>query len=95
MRNHSWTKKKKTKPAWGIKNPKKYRKLLQTKRNAKVRMAKEQTKDDVREKHIMTLRAQLYGTLGFEELKPHIVLEFFEVFRTLEAEQHAKTKSYK
>ena len=64
-------------------------------RNVQVRVMKEKAKADARRKHIMILRDHLYGTLGFEELKPHIVLEFLVVFRTLEAEQHAKTKSYK
>ena len=42
----------------------------------------------------MILRDHLYGNLGFEELKPHIVLEYFELLSTFDGIENAKTKSY-
>ena len=54
----------------------------------------EEATADVRRKHIMILRDHLYGTLGFDDLKPHIVLQFFELLSTFDGIEHAKTKSY-
>ena len=32
--------------------------------------------------------------MSFQELKPHIVLEFFELLGIFDDKEHAKTKSY-
>ena len=61
-------------------------------RNVQVRVMKEKAKADARRKHIMILRDHLYGTLGFEELKPHIVLEYFELLSTFDGIENAKIK---
>ena len=64
-------------------------------RDAKKREEKRKIEQDVRKKHIRDLREKLYGSLSLEQLKPHIVLEFFEIYDRIRGELNAKTNAYR
>ena len=68
---------------------------MQAQRDLRKREAKLKITVETRREHIFVLREELYGSLSFDQLKPHIVLEFFEVFDRLEGEYSAKMRSYK
>ena len=87
--------KKRKRPAWGVQNPRIFKKTMQAQRDLRKREAKLKITVETRREHIFVLREELYGSLSFDQLKPHIVLEFFEVFDRLEGEYSAKMRSYK
>ena len=88
-------KKRRELPESAIKHPRKYYRNRQMERDRKFRNERDNQQKNLRRKRILELKKQLYGSLSFQQLKPHIVLEFFEAIEAEQDREHKKMIAYK
>ena len=86
-------KKRKLMPRWAVQNPKKYQKKRFEEYNRKRKANKLETEAAIRKSHISRLREELYGSMSIDQLKPHVILEFFEVLSKVTGEPNPRTLS--
>ena len=87
-------KKSRSIPRWAIQNPRKYRKEKQAEIDLKKRNEKKNRELQSRKTKILSLREELYGSLSIDQVKPHAILEFMEVYDRLIDEQNPKFLAY-
>ena len=87
-------KRKRKRPDSENKHPLAFHRKRQRERDRKKRAEQIDQTQVKRTKHILELRNKLYGPLSFQQLKPHIVLEFFEFFDKIADEENKYTRSY-